>query len=97
MTYLSAVQTKNILAKYGIAKGKKSNYSSGSRDGAVATLISDGWLQVGYNNPALARESKVELVTHNSEAINLIHFILKDRNKFEFRGEAGFNYYRKAI
>ena len=105
MTYLSAVQVKNLLAKKGVARGKKSNYAKLPSNGVVTTDLGDGWVWVEYSNAEQAAKEGVDSRSYNHSMGEIIHFILKDMNDFEYRQEArqGMqnvfyeHFYRKAI
>jgi hypothetical protein len=105
MTYLSALQVKNLLAKKGIKRGTKSSYAKNPKNGLTTTQLGDGWVMVEFFDTEEAKKEKVDPSSYNREMNRIIHFILKDMNDFEYRYEARQNplrtvydhYYRKAI
>lgn len=104
MTYLSATQVKNVLAGYGIKRGKKSSYAKVPVGGVVTTNLGAGWVHVDYSDTAQAKKEGADFRSFNHSMGEIIHFILADMNQFEFRYESErdmtgrHNYfYRKAI
>ena len=104
MTYLSAIQVKNILAGYGVKRGKKSNYAKAPQEGATTTNLGDGWVWVEFSDAKQATKENVDPTAYNHSMGEIIHFILTDMNQFEFRKEVTgqlnnrHNYfYRKAV
>lgn len=97
MAYFTAIQIKNLLDKTGIPRGTKAKFGVKPKNGVVTYNMSDGWVQVVYSNSELAQKENMHPLTHDAQGIGIIHFILVDRNQFEFRTESGSNYYRKAI
>lgn len=104
MSYLSAIQVKNLLAGYGIKRGKKSSYAKVPVDGVVTTNLGAGWVHVDFSDAAQAVKEGIDSRSYNHSMGEIIHFILSDMNQFEFRYESErdisgrHNYfYRKAI
>lgn len=105
MTYLTAMQVKNLLAKKGIARGRKSSNEKSAIGGAVVTALADGWVWVQYANSEQAQKENIDPVSFDFGMKEIIHFILKDMNEFEYRHEVITNasqtlyqhFYRKAI
>jgi hypothetical protein len=104
MTYLSAIQVKNTLAKYGIKRGKKSSYAKLTYEGVTTTNLGDGWVWVEFSDAKQAVKENVDSASYNHSMGEIIHFILTDMNQFEFRKEITgqlnnrHNYfYRKAV
>jgi|LauGreDrversion4_2_1035121.scaffolds.fasta_scaffold103324_4 hypothetical protein len=105
MTYLSALQVKNLLAKKGIKRGTKTSYAKNPRNGLTTTQLGDGWVMVEFFDSAEAMKEKVDPRSYNHDMREIIHFVLKDMHEFEYRHEARPNpfgtaydhFYRKAI
>ena len=105
MTYLSAAQVKNLLVKKGIARGAKASGSKKAIGGVATTDLGDGWVWVQYANSAQAEKEGVDPISFDYGVKEIIHFILKDMNDFEYRHEVREtttqplydHFYRKAI
>jgi hypothetical protein len=85
MSYVKAAQVVGLLTKKGLPKGTKAKNAKMAIDGVVAYQADDGWVQVVYNNLALAEQDGIDLYRHNDQARQLIHFILCDMNEYEFK------------
>lgn len=105
MTYLSALQVKNLLVKKGITRGAKASGSKKAIGGVATTDLGDGWVWVQYSNSAQAEKEGVNPTAYDFGMKEIIHFILKDMNNFEYRHEVREtttqplydHFYRKAI
>lgn len=105
MAYLSAVQVKNLLVKNGVPRGKKSSYTKLPTDGVVTTDLGDGWVWVEFSDTQSAAKENIPSKEYSQGMGEIIHFILRDRNQFEYRNEARQrasgvfyeHFYRKAI
>jgi hypothetical protein len=83
MSYMTAIQVKNILAQKGFPRGKKSSSTNSPTGGVVTYPQADGWVQVVYANSSLAAKDNVPAEKHNAQMLNLIHFALTAMCEFE--------------
>ena len=83
MSYMTAIQVKNILAQKGFPRGKKSSSAKTPIDGVATYDTKDGWVQVWYNNTKLATKDGQPSDLHNAQMHYLIHFALTTMSEFE--------------
>lgn len=101
MTYLSGAMAKNILAKNGFPRGKKTSYQGHAIGGAVIDEYQDGWFEVRFDGRVFLKPDANnvyqmnDIKTNRVEQLQKIHDLLLSLG-FETQKPYAVTLYRKS-